>query len=324
MNPHRTIVAVLFVLSLFTGYIIMGFTRHHLYEVSRQEHISECITRLEEEIENKINLKGFPDLNNPEAALVVADPVFEDEVYSLYEDVNEYYCEYQTDALSLLPKESNFHKWNLWDAYKESTVLKYQLLVLYMASGNVYIQMGPRYSDDLCGSLAESVALWEAAGGEREGSWMEVYKQSSEYEAWLNQVFAEVAGPKESGLYEAKNLKDRYTEGIQPLKLPFCADLFCGEILRAEQRLIEMAYERYSTHETEKDVVRTSIDAWIIEYRGVLLASAAERDFDTLYILRSREFPFKDLAIDTCIIIGFSALLTFLVSRKVLPRLESQ
>jgi len=321
---QRTTVAVIFALFLLTGYIIMGFTRHHLYEARRQDHISECITRLEEGIENNINLKGFPDLKNPEAAHVVADPVFEDEVYSLYEDVSEYYCEYQTDVFSLLLEESNFHKWSLWDAYKESTISEYQLLVLYMASGNVYIQMGPRYSDDLCGSLAESVALWEAAGGNCEGNWMEVYKQSPEYEAWLNQVFAEVAGPKESALYEAKNLKDRYTEGIQPLKLPFCTDLFCGDILGAEQRLIEMAYERYSAHKGEKDVVRTSIDAWIIEYRGALLASAAERDFDTLYILRSREFPFKDLVIDTCIIIGVSVLLTFLVARRLLPRLESQ
>ena len=62
--------------------------------------------------------------------------------------------------------------------------------------------------------------------------------------------------------------------------------------------MLDITYDRYIHNVAEKDIIRAETDARIVRCGGSLLESASERNFDALYILRSRKFPFRDLAVD--------------------------
>lgn len=310
---NRVIAVVCFVMLLLSGYTIMGYVRHHIYEERGQHYISECELFVEKGIEKPMGWEDFPYVGSPEAARIIKDPVFQDFVYSLYEEVDVYNCEYRSDILPQLLKEFDNQKGSLWDAHKGWTILYYELLTTHGSAGAIHQSLGPHRSGDWCGSLAESVASWEAAGNERQGDWIKIYQHSPEYQIWLNQIFTEIALPKESRLYEARSVVE-YANNTQ--QLPIRTSAFSRDILEAERKMVEIAYDQYLMHTGEKDIVRAGIDAWIIQFRGSLLESAAEKNFDTMYILRSRKFPFKDLIIDVCIITIFSVSSTALVMRK--------
>ncbi|MBU7018654.1 MAG: hypothetical protein HXS44_14185 [Theionarchaea archaeon] len=310
---NRAIAAICFVMLLLSGYVTMGYVRHHVYEERGQRYISECELFVEKGIEKPMGWEDFSYIGSPEAARVITDPVFQDFVYSLYEDVDFYNYEYWSEIIPQLLEEFDNQEWSLWDAHKGWTILYYELLTAHGSAGTIHQRLGPHRSGDWCGSLAESVASWEAAGNERQGDWIRTYQHSSEYQEWLNQIFTEIALPKESRLYEARSVEE-YVDNTQ--QLPIRTSVFSRDILEAERNMVEMAYDQYLIHTGEKDIVRAGIDAWIIQFRGSLLESASEKNFDTMYILRSRKFPFKDLIIDVCIITIFSVSLTVLVMRK--------
>ncbi len=97
-------------------------------------------------------------------------------MYSHYDIRQEYSTEYETEVVLLILGEIDDHHWSLWDAYKRLTIFQHVRRLFYIAFFPV--TLGPYNSEDWGGSLAESIASWEAAGGKREGNWMEVYKQS--------------------------------------------------------------------------------------------------------------------------------------------------
>lgn len=233
--------------------------------------------------------------------------------------------------------------------------------------------MGPGFSTDFCGALAESVVLWETEGGERQGDWLGVYEQSPQYETLIDQWFTKISGLKEieppprmdnideliskalsegkseddpyvQALYRAKeyyetqyeisyesarlykpmSIEERYTTSTEELKMPFWTAIFYGDILQAEQELIEIAYNRYLIHFNEKDIVLTAIDAGVVEFLGDHLDQRAQKGHDFSFYLRVRRFPFMDLIIDTFLLIISSSILTFLFMKKVLPKLKTR
>lgn len=317
---RRSVAAAIFFTFFFLGYVAMGYIRHDLYSEKRQHYLSECLAQLDKGTERPMGWEDFSYLGSTEAVHVIADPVFQNEMYTLYEAVLNCYCQYQSEVLPPVLEECDHHGWSLWGAHKGWTIFHYQLLSVHAAGGIVYNRIGPYSPEDWGGSLAESIVLWEASGGQRQGNWMETYKQTPQYESWINQIFTEIYSPKESRLYEAKSLEEYYDESIKPLELPLFTRIFCGDILKAEQRAVEVVYNQYKIQEHKKDIVRGGVYAWITQFGGSLLDSADERDFDAGYILRSREFPFTEFVIDMCIITSLSLLLTFLVTKKILPR----
>ena len=204
-----------------SGYVVAGYTRHHTYEGVMEEHVPDITTPIEEGSGKPMGWEDFDYLGTPEAALVIADPVFQEKIYSLWNMWADYLIDYEIEVLFSLLAEVDDDRWNLWDAYEKRTVFEHQR-VIYWIAGNL-IFLSPYSKDDWGGSLAESVVLWEAAGGKREGNWMEVYKQSPEYEDWLNQVFAEIAETKEMKTenYNPKSKEDQYLETIRQVKPPF-------------------------------------------------------------------------------------------------------
>ena len=369
MNPKVTAIAVFFIF-FFTGYAIIGYTRHHIYETEITEIVSKFVGNKEKGIEGPLYWEKYPYHGAPEAIPIIEDPIFKDVVYSSYEIHSDYNAVYQTEVILLLLEETTNWTWNLWDAYNRIAIHR-ELRLSAFIGANTAIDLGPSDSTDLCGSLAESVVLWEAAGGERQGDWFRIYEQSPQYQIWLDHWFNEISGPKEfeppprmdnidelisnalsegkseddpyvQALYKAKkyyetqyeissesarlhrpmNVEERYVTSTEELEIPFWTNIFYGDILQAEQELIKIAYDRYTTHLDERDIVRTAIDAGIVEFTGDYLDQTAQKGYDLSFFLSVRRFPFTDLITDTLLLIISSTVLTFLVMKKVLPGLK--
>jgi hypothetical protein len=323
MKNTRLVGVVLFILLFLCGYVIMGYTRHEIYEERKEDYISEFIAYMEEDFQKLTEGEDHFYVGSPEAARIIEDPVFRDYVNSLYSDVDVYNFEYRAEVLPQLVKGYDNQRWNLWGAYKGWVIYYYQLMGIHGAAGSIFIGLGPNHSDDWCGLLAESIALWEASGGNREGDWMEAYMHSLQYQQWLTTILTGIENPRGTRLLEALSIEGYYNRNAQPLDLPFWTTVFCRDLLGAEQKMLDITYDRYIHNVAEKDIIRAETDAWIVRSGGSLIESASERNFDALYILRSRMFPFRDLTVDLCIIFAFSTLLTVIIMRKVLPKYES-
>ena len=242
----RIAIPFIFLISLLSGYILMGYARHSIYEGAIQEYMQEWIAFKEEGILKPMGWEDHEYLGSPEAALVVADPVFQKEIYSLWDEWLDYATEYNTDVLLSLLDKIDDNKWSLWDAYKCQTLFRY-LEYTFLAAGNLGLRIAPHNDLDRGGALAESVALWEAAGGKREGDWFTVYEQSPEYETWMNNIFDEISDPKciSTEHLNLKTMEDLYLITKQQVELPFSRFLLQKDMAETQQKMTEIAYERY-------------------------------------------------------------------------------
>ncbi|MBU7001302.1 MAG: hypothetical protein HXS51_11090 [Theionarchaea archaeon] len=370
MDSRVTAVLIFFMFFL-AGYVTIGYARHHIYETEINEIISEFEGYREKGIERPMAWDIYTYHGDPRAIPIIEDPVYKELAYSLWDIHQDYNYEYQIEVVPQILEKTTSGKWNLWNAYQRAAVYRELQLVAYIGT-NSGIDLGPDLSTDFCGALAESVADWEAAGGERNGDWFKDYEQSPEYETLMDQWFAKISGPKEielppppidnvdqlisnaleegkseddpyiKALYIAKEYYDnqyeidvenaklhkpmsiekRHTAATQELEIPFWTDIFIGKTLRAEQKLIEIAYDRYLVHLDQEDLVRTGVDAGVIEFSGDYLDRRAQKGFDLSFYLKIGRFPFRTLIIDTLVLITSSFVLTFLVMKKVMPVLK--
>jgi hypothetical protein len=359
-------IAAVFVIFFVAAYGTIGYARHHLYDGEIEEFITEMRAAGERGARKPMSWETHSYYGPPERALILEDPVYKDVVYTMHDTYIGYLAEYQTEVGPLFLEDVDDNRLNLWDAYKKKAIFE-TLRLDIIIGGNTAVSLGPGIPSDVCDTLAGSIASWGATGGEREGTWMEVYEQSPEYEAWLNQYFTEISGPKEREpppemgdfeelidkalsegmseddpyiqalraaqgvegymeiseeiyqLHTPLNIEERYRASTEELELPFWVSLFCRDILEAEQLLIETAYDRYTVHLAEKDIVRTALDSGIVEYTGGYLDRTAKRGYDLSQILTTSRFPLKNLIIDTLLIVVFSVVSTILVVKYVLP-----
>ncbi len=366
---------IVFFIFFFAGYMILGYTRHCIYEEEINKSVEKWVTARNEGIKKPLPWEKFRYHGAPEAVPIIGDPMYKEVAYSLHETYFDYINgEYQTEVIPQLLDEVTSGKWNLWAVYNRMAIYK-SLQVYVYVGGNTSIRLGPDVPTDVCGSLAESIASWEAAGGKREGNWMEVYKQSPEYRAWLDQWFTEISGTREleppleiddetrkmidelirkalsegkseddpyvQALYKAKeygeyggyyeemwrsyrpmSVEERYRNTTEELKLPFWSSLLCRDVLEADQRLVEVAYERYVEHLVEEDIVRGGIDSGIIDLTGDYLDRTAKNSYNISYVLKTCGFPLTDFFVDVCMLVVSSIVLTICVVKKILPRLE--
>ncbi len=98
--------------------------------------------------------------------------------------------------------------------------------------------------------------------------------------------------------------------------------LLCRDILEADQRLVDVVYERYVEHLAVKDIARVGIDSGIIELTGDYLDRTAKNGYDISYVLKTCGFPPTDLIVDVCILVVSSIVLTICVVKKILPQFE--
>lgn len=311
------IIPVIFIIFLLSGYIIAGYARHHIYEGVIQDHVAQRIAFGEEGIEKPMGWEDFEYIGSPEAAVVVSDPVFQEEIYSLWDEWLVYSTEYNTDVLLSLLEEVDDSQWNVWSAYKKFTIFEYLRSVL-TAAGNLGLRLAPYDDADRGGTLAESVASWEAAGGNREGDWVERYKQSPEYRTWLAHIFDEITDSRgiPSEPFDPRTMEDLYMETKQEVTLPFSSFLLQKDMLETQQKMTERAYNQYTVHLSEQDIPRTDIDAWVIRF-GSSGFCETMTNCGFFNALRTGGFPRRDLVFDTCLIIGFALVSTFIVSRMV-------
>jgi hypothetical protein len=323
MKPRHIVIPVVFIMFLLSGYIIMGYARHHTYEDLIQHYIAERIAFKEKGIENPMGWEDHEYLGTPEAALVIADPVFQEEIYYLWDEWLAYSTEYNTDVLLALLEDIDDDTWSLWDAYKKLTIYKYLRGTLNAVS-NLALQMDCYNDSDRGGVLAESVALWEAAGGIREGNWIDIYKQSPEYRVWLDKIFDEISDSRgiPSEPFDPRTMEDLYLETKQHLEFTFSSFPLQKDMVETQQRMTEIAYERYIVHLPEKDIPRTDIDAWVIRFGSKDFHKTMTDSYRFPNVLSTGGFPQRDIVLDICIIVVFSTVSTFVVVKKVLARSE--
>ncbi|MBU7027034.1 MAG: hypothetical protein HXS48_08830 [Theionarchaea archaeon] len=321
----RIVVPVIFIAFLLSGYIIMGYARHHLYQSAIQEYTAQRIALREEGISTPMGWEDHEYLGTPEAALVVADPVFQERIYSLWDEWLNYSTEYGTDVLLSFLEEIDDNEWSLWDAYKSLTLFRYLKGTLTVAS-SMGLRMTPHSDLDRGGSLAESIAAWEAAGGKCEGNWFEVYEKSPEYESWLDEILDEISDPvcTSTQSFNPRTMEDLYVETKQYVELPFASCLLQKDMLETQRKMTETAYKRYLVHLAEKDIVQADIDAWVVRFGSSHFHDTVTVKYSLLHFLRIDGFPLRDLVFDTCIIVIFSAFSTFVVLIKVIPRCETK
>jgi hypothetical protein len=309
-------VPIIFICLLLSGYIIMGYTRHCLYGHMVENHIAERISSKNEGLPIPMGWETHEYLGSPEAARVITDPVFQEEIYFLCDEWLEYSTEYQTDVLPSILEEIDDDTWCLWDAYKQVMIFDYLTYVLSVASGPAIYPITPHNDEDWGGSLAESIARWEAAGNSRQGDWMERYKQSSEYEAWQNHVLDEIAEPE--GYDDPRSIEELYQETTKQVEIPYYSFLLQKDKLEMYRRTTKVAYERYITHVNEKDIVRASVDSWVVRFVSLNFSDTATRGYSLLSILKMKGFPLRNLIVDFSIIISLSIVLTCLIWKKIL------
>jgi hypothetical protein len=198
MNSKAT-AALIFFMLFFAEYVVIGYTRHRIYEIEINEIISKFINAREEGIEKPMAWDIYTYHGDPEAIPIIEDPVYKEMAYSLWEIFQDYIYEYQTDVVPQILEETTKGNWNLWDAYQRIAINRDVQLISYTASHSG-IKLGPDTSTDFCGALAESVVEWEAAGGTRQGDWFKDYEQSSQYKTLMDQWFTKISGPKEEEL----------------------------------------------------------------------------------------------------------------------------
>ncbi|MBU7012868.1 MAG: hypothetical protein HXS46_19465 [Theionarchaea archaeon] len=313
----RYFIPWIFIFFLLSGYIITGYTRHYLYDKMIEEYIAEQMSSRDQGLPKPMGWETHDYLGSPEAALVVVDPAFQEEIYSLCDVWLVYSTEYETDVLLLLLEGVNDDRWCLWDAYKRITIFEYLRTVLTVASNAGVIQITPHSDEDWGGSLAESIALWEAAGGERKGNWIKTYKHSSEYEGWLDQILEEIANPEGS---DSPSITDHFVETTRQVELSYCSFFLQEDKLETQRKMTEIAYKRYVTHVAEKDVVPASIDSWVVRFGASNFSDTATRNYSLPYILGMEGFPLRDLVVDFLVIVGFSFGFTYFVVKRKLAK----
>ncbi|MGD2248995.1 MAG: hypothetical protein PVF58_11365 [Candidatus Methanofastidiosia archaeon] len=322
MKSYFTI-PIIFFLFFISGYVAAGYARHYMCEGILEEHVREYRTTLRITSADPIDWEVYHEyLGSPEAGSIVVDPVFKEEINILWDIWLDYLIEYEIEVLFSLLDEIDDDRWSLWDAHKKRTIFEYQRITYWMAGDLIYLI--PSNDSDWGGSLAESIALWEAAGGKREGDWMEVYKQSPYYETWLNEIFAEITDPKRMKFkdFNLTSKEDQYLITTQQVDLPFFSTLLWKDMLETERRMAEIAYERYLIHVAEKDFVRANMDSWIVEFVGYDFYTTTSNGFRIPCILQLFYLPLRKFIIDVCAIVAFSIISTFLVIKIIIPRLE--
>ncbi len=312
------LIPLVFFLFLASGYITAGFARHYMYEEVRETHETRMIKWGEEGIQKPMGWEDYQYLGSPEAASVIKDPVFQEEIYSWHDITIDYLAEYEIDVLFSLLAKIDDDKWSLWDAYKKQTIFEYQRGTYLSASSTP--SMSPSHENDWGGSFAESIALWEAAGGEREGNWMDVYKQSSEYQTWLSQIFSEIETPNRiiSG-YNFMSKEDQYQVTTRHVELSLFDDFLWSDMVETERRMTEIAYERYRIHVTERDFVRATLDSLIVEFAGYTFCVTTSDGFELPPELEPFYSPLRGFIVDVNIIFVVSIVLAYIVVKKILP-----
>jgi len=308
----RYIILIMFITFFLIGSVMASCIRHSLYEREIQDHLQEWTLFKEKGLEIPMGWEDSEYFGSPQGASIVTDPVFQEEIYRLWEERILYAHEYNTTILISLLDQVDNDRWNLLDAYENFTIFKYLRGVLNAASG-LGLQIVPNFErGDL---LIESIVAWEAAGGKREGNWMEDYKQSSYYDTVLTTLFEEFSNPQRpsSTLDDVTTMKDLYQLTMKEHTFSFSSFLLQKELAEIQKKMAEIAYERYSVHFAERDLVKTGIDAWVMRFGASHLLETLSNEYTFPQVLNVVIFPLNDIIMDLIIILIFSIIMTIIV-----------
>lgn len=176
--------------------------------------------------------------------------------------------------------------------------------------------LGPFFDDDtVFDNMGTAIYAWESGGNAREGEWLDTFMTSPEYEAFLQDLYANIE-PLEGKSLESivKEIHEVPTESQNPLsnmKTPFLKDA---------QELATVVYESYQKDKQQGDISRVTFEAKILQelYERVLLIENLT-PYQCKDLRWTRSFlpdPFVDLAgilVSSAII---SSIFTYFLSKK--------
>jgi len=176
--------------------------------------------------------------------------------------------------------------------------------------------LGPFFEDNtVFDDMGAAIYTWESEGNAREGEWLGRFWDSPEYEAFLQDLYAEIES------FEGKSLDDVVKEihevptkshnPLNTLKTPFLEDA---------QRLATVVYESYQRDKQQEDITRVTFEAKILQelYERMLYVEGLSP-----YQCRSLRWPesslpdpFVDLAGILVSSVVISLVTTYFLSRK--------
>ena len=311
MKP-RYYIPILFITFLLLGSVMTSCIRHSLYEREIEDHLQEWTIFKEKGLEIPMGWEDSEYFGSPQGASIVTDPVFQEEVYRLWKEHLAYAHEYNTVVLISLLDEVDDDRWNLLGAYESFAIFKYLRVVLNVIN-IVSLQMFPDYERGEL--LIESIIAWETAGGEREGNWMEDYKQSPYYETFLTTLFDEISDPNSmSDLFDdVTTMEDLYQLTRKEHDYSPSSFLLQKNLTQTQKKMVEIAYERYRTHFAERDIVKTDMDACAMRIGTLRLKETLSDTYTFPQVLDILFFSLNDVIIDLIIILIFSIIMTIIV-----------
>jgi len=308
MKP-RYYIPVLFITFFLLGSVMASCIRHSLYEREIEDHLQKWTLFKEKGLEIPMGWEDSEYFGSPQGASIVTDPVFQEEIYRLWEEWISYTYEYRVDILISLLDQVDDDRWNLLDAYENFTIFKY-LGGLFTAASGLSLQMSP--NSDQGELLIESIVAWEEAGGKRQGNWMEDYKQSPYYETFLTTLFDEFSDPNSmsDSFDDVTTMEDLYQLTRNEYTFSFSSFLLQKELAETQKKMAEIAYERYCVHFAEKDLVKTGMDAYVLRLGALHLSETLSDTYTFPQVLDILFFSLNDVIIDSCFILIFSTIMT--------------
>ncbi len=176
--------------------------------------------------------------------------------------------------------------------------------------------MGPLADFDTAfNDMGEAIYAWECEGNVREGEWLDTFMASPEYEAFLQDLYAEIESFEGKSLEDImKEIGEAPTESHNPLselKTPFLKDA---------RKLATTVYESYQKDKEQGNISRVTYEAEILQelYKRVLWIEALT-PYQCMRLRWMTSFlpdPFVDLAAVFVCSLVISLVATYVVSTK--------
>ncbi len=176
--------------------------------------------------------------------------------------------------------------------------------------------MGPYAdSDSAFNDMGEAIYAWECEGNIREGEWLDAFMASPEYEAFLQDLYAEIESSEGKSLEDmVEEIREAPTESHNPLselKTPFLKDA---------QKLANTVYESYQKDKEQGNISRITLEAKILQelYDRVLWIEALTpyQCMNLRWITSFLPDPLVDLAAIFVCSLVISLAATYIVSTK--------
>ncbi len=259
-------------------------------------------------------LKAFP--MKPPLDEIFNDPVMVEYVAEAHADELKYEHDFRFDTVPrICEREPSVFPLTFFHVYGKLCSFENLQEVTLWGFASAY-GLGPFPDfDSAFNDMGKAIYAWELEGNAREGEWLDEFMASPEYEAFLQDLHAEIESFEGKSLEDImKEIGEAPTESYNPLselKTPFLKDA---------QKLATTVYESYQKDKEQGDITRVTYEARILQelYKRVLWIEALTpyQCMKLRWITSFLPDPFVDLAAVFVCSLVISLVATYVVSTK--------